>query len=171
MRTMHRVALAPWIRRGLEAGLVGALLSGATLVAFRFSRPDPRVALPHGLDGAMILVPALLALGVLTVSYPTFLAATRSDAVLGGVAAFLVAADLLMAVSLVAGASIWVNLLSRPLPLGTVAAALAVPAGAAGLLFGQLTTPLGFGRSAGVRSAAVAGGACMVLAVLGAFVS
>ncbi len=168
---MHRLPLAPWVRHGLEAGLAGGLLSGATLVAFRFGRSDPRLTLPHGLDGAMILVPALLALSVFTVSYPTFLAATRGDAVLGGVAAFLIGADLLMAVSLVAGASIWVNLLSRPLPLGTVAAALAVPAGAVGLVFGQLTTPLGFGRSAGVRSAAAAGGACMVLAVLGAFVS
>jgi hypothetical protein len=169
---MHlRLPLAPWIRRGLEAGFVGALLSGGTLVAFRYSRPDPRIALPQGLDGAMILIPALLALGVFAVSYPTFLAATRGDAVLGGVAAFLVAADLLMAVSLAAGSSIWVAVLSRSMPLGIVAAALAVPAGAVGLLAGQLTTPHGFGRSAGVRSAICAGAAGLLLAALGAFVS
>ena len=167
---MH-LPLPPWIRRGLEAGFVGALLSGGTLVAFRYSRPDPRLALPHGLDGAMILVPALLALAVFAVSYPIFLAATRGDAVLGGVAAFLVAADLLMAVSLVAGSSIWVGALSRNLPLGTVAAALAVPAGLVGMLGSQLTTPHGFGRSAGVRSALCAGAAGLVLAALGAFVS
>lgn len=169
---MHfRLLPSPWLRRGLEAGFVGALLSGGTLVAFRFSRTDPRLTLPHGLDGAMILVPALLALSVFAVSYPIFLAATRGDAILGGVAAFLVAADLLMAVSLVAGASIWVSPLSRNLPLGTVAAALAVPAGLAGLLVGQLTTPLGFGRSAGIRSALCAGVVGLALAVLGAFVS
>jgi hypothetical protein len=166
-----RLPVSPWLRRGLEAGFVGALLSGGTLVAFRYSRPDPRLALPNGLDGAMILVPALLALGVFAVSYPIFLAATRGDAVLGSVAAFLVAADLLMAVSLAASASIWVGLLSRSLPLGTVAAALAVPAGLVGLLVGQLTTPLGFGRSAGIRSAAGAGVAGLALAALGAFVS
>ncbi len=169
---MHlRLTLAPWLRRGVEAGFVGALLSGGTLVAFRYSRPDPRVALPHGLDGAMILVPALLALGVFAVSYPIFLAATRGDAILGGVAAFLVAADLLMAVSLLSGASIWVAAFSRNLPLGTVAAGLAVPAGAVGLLVGQLTTPLGFGRSAGVRSAIFSGATGLALAALGAFVS
>lgn len=169
---MHlRLLPAPWLRRGLEAGFVGALLSGGTLVAFRFSRSDPRVLLPHGLDGALILVPALLALGVFAVSYPIFLAATRGDAVLGSVAGFLVAADLLMAVSLATGASIWVSPLSRSLPLGTVAAALAVPAGFTGLLLGQLTTPLGFGRSAGIRSALCAGAIGLALAVLGAYVS
>jgi hypothetical protein len=141
---MHlRLTLAPWLRRGVEAGFVGALLSGGTLVAFRYSRPDPRVALPHGLDGAMILVPALLALGVFAVSYPIFLAATRGDAILGGVAAFLVAADLLMAVSLLSGASIWVAAFSRNLPLG----------------------------SAGVRSAVFSGATGLALAALGAFVS
>ena len=169
---MHfRLPPAPWLRRGLEAGFVGALLSGGTLVALRYSRPAPRVALPHGLDGALILVPALLALGVFAVSYPIFLAATRGDAVLGGVAAFLVGADLLMAVSLAASASIWVSPLSRNLPLGTVAVALAAPAGLVGLLVGQLTTPLGFGRAAGIRSALGGGVVGLALAGLGAFVS
>jgi hypothetical protein len=100
-----------------------------------------------------------------------FLAATRGDAVLGSVAAFLVAADLLMVVSMVAGSSIWVSPLSRSLPIGTVAAGLAVPAGLVGLLVGQLTTPLGFGRSAGIRSAFSAGAIGLALAVLGAYVS
>jgi len=62
---------------------------------------EPRLALPQGIDGSLILVPALLALGVLAVGLPIFLAATRTEAVLGAVAGFLVAADLLMAVSFV----------------------------------------------------------------------
>jgi hypothetical protein len=172
MRAMHlRLPFAHWLRRGLEAGFLGALLSVATLVAFRFSRPDPHVALPHGLDGAMILVPAILALGVFAISYPTFLAATRGDAVLGGLAAFLVAADVLMAISLATGASVWIRPLSRDLPLGTLAAALAVPAGLAGLLVGQLTAPLGFGRLAGIRTALSAGAVALLLAVVGAYFS
>ena len=106
---------------------MGALLSAGTLVAFQLSRPAPRLALPNGLDGSMILVPAVVALGVFAVSYPTFLAATRGEAVLGAVAAFLIAADALMLISLVARDSVMVHPLARSFPLGMVAAALALP--------------------------------------------
>ncbi|MGD0248913.1 MAG: hypothetical protein ABSB75_07665 [Candidatus Limnocylindrales bacterium] len=156
-----RRLIPPWLRRGFEAGVIGALLAVGTLVAFQLSRPAPRLDLPNGLDGALILVPAVVALGIFVVSYPTFLAATREDAVLGVVAAFLVAADVLMLVSLVARDEVMVHPLGRSLPLGAVAAAVAVPVALAGLLVGQLTTPLGFGRLAGLRSAL--GGAALGL--------
>jgi hypothetical protein len=51
------------------------------------------------------------------------------------------------------------------LPLGLIALVLAVPVAAAATLIGQLTSPLGFGRSTGLRSAL--GGATLgFLAVL-----
>ena len=95
---------------------MGALLSAGTLVAFQLSRPAPRVAIPNGLDGSMILVPAVVALGLFAVCYPTFMAATRGDAVLGAVAAFLIAADALMLISLVTRDSVMVHPLARSLP-------------------------------------------------------
>jgi hypothetical protein len=149
----------------VQAGVVGALLSIGTLVAYQLARPAPRLTLPHGFDTSMILSPAVVALGILVVAYPTFLAATREDAILGVLAAFLVAADVLMLVSFVAGDQVFVHALSRSLPLGVVASAAAVPVAVVALLVGQLTAPLGFGRSAGLRSAmagAIAGLAAVV---------
>jgi len=137
------------------------MLSVGTLMAFQLSRPAPRLALPNGLDGALILTPAVVALGIFVISYPTFLAATREDAVLGVVAAFLVAADAFMLVSLVARDQVLVHPLSRSLPLGVVAAGLALPVALGGMLAGQLTSRIGFGRSAGLRSAL--GGAALTL--------
>lgn len=158
--------LAPWLRRGLEAGIFGALLSFGTLLAFHFSRPEPRVTLPNGIDGALILTPAILALGVFSVSYPAFLGATREDAVLGAAAAFLIGADLLMLASLVIADSIFVGHTGRTLPLGMVSAVTAVPVAVIGLGIGQITT-LGFGRSAAFRTAAaaLAAGIIVTLAV------
>jgi hypothetical protein len=144
--------------------VVGALLSAGTLVAFQLSRPAPRLAVPNGVDGSMILTPAVLALGVFVVSYPTLLAATRQEAVLGVVAAFLIAADVLMLISLTQRDSVMVHSLSRSFPLGVIGVALALPVAAIALLVGQASAPLGFGRSAGLRSAVA--GAVLALAVV-----
>lgn len=160
-----RRLIPPWIRHGFEAGVVGALLSAGTLVAFQLSRPEPRLFVPNGLDGSLILVPAVLALGLFAVSYPTFMAATRSDAVLGAVAAVLVAADALMLISLWARDSVMVHPLGRSVPLGVVAAALALPVAIVALLAGPVASPLGFGKSAGLRSA-IGGAVLGVVAVL-----
>jgi hypothetical protein len=168
-RVERRRLLPAWLRRGFEAGALGALLSGGTLLAFRLSWPAPRVALPQGIDGSLILVPALLALGVLAISLPIFLAATRAEAILGALAGFMVAADLLMVVSLISRQSIFVHALSRSLPLGVVAAVLAIPAGLVGLVVGPLTTELGFGHSAGLRAAVGAAVAVLPLALVGPF--
>jgi hypothetical protein len=160
-----RRLIPPWLRRGFEAGVVGALLAAGTLVAFQLSRPAPRLSLPNGLDSALILTPAVVALAIFAVSYPTFLAATREDAVLGVVAAFLIAADAFMLISLLARDEVLIHPLGRSLPLGVVATAVAVPAALAGLVIGQLTAPLGFGRSAGLRSA-LGGAAVGLIAVV-----
>jgi hypothetical protein len=160
-----RRLIPPWLRRGVEAGVVGALLAAGTLVAFQLSRPAPRLALPNGLDSALILTPAVVALAIFAVSYPTFLAATREDAVLGVVAAFLIAADAFMLISLLARDEVLIHPLGRSLPLGVLATGVAVPAAIAGLLIGQLTAPLGFGRSAGLRSA-LGGAAVGLIAVV-----
>lgn len=159
-----RRLVPPWLRRGVEAGVVGAFISIATPVAFQASRPAPRLVIPHGLDGALILTPAVVALGILVIAYPTFLAATRGDAVLGAVTAFFVAADVLLLASLVARDAVLVHALDRSLPLGVVAAALSFPVAVVGLLIGQLTAPFGFGRSAGFRSAL--GGAALGLVLV-----
>ena len=165
----RRQFLPRWLRHGLEAGVVGALLSAGTLVAFQISRPQPRLAVPNGLDGSMILTPAVLALGVFVVSYPTLLAATRQEAVLGVVAAFLIAADVLLLISLSQRDLVTVHALSRNLPLGVIGVALALPVAAIALLVGQASAPLGFGRSAGMRSTLAGVGVALLVVLLGAY--
>ena len=140
------------------------MLAVGTLVAFQLSRPAPRLALPTGLDTSLILTPAMDALGILAVSYPTFLAATRREAILGIVTALFVAADAFLLVSLVARDEVLVHPLGRSIALGLIAIALAVPVAIAATLIGQLSSPLGFGRSAGLRSAV--GGAALGLVVV-----
>lgn len=163
---MTRRRLIPiWLRRGIEAGVPGALLSAGTFVAFEASRPAPRLTLPHGLDGAMILLPAVLALGVLAIAYPIALAATRQEAWLGAAAAFLIAADVLMIISLVRPESILLRIVPRSVPLGIVALGLALPVAFVASLAGQLSPTPGFGRSSGLRSV-VAGSVATVLVVL-----
>lgn len=165
-----RRLIPAWLRRGFAAGAVGGLLSGATLLAFHLSRPEPRVALPQGIDGALILVPALLALGVLAVSLPIVLAATRSEAVFGALVGFMVAADLLMAVSFVSSQQIAVHVLSRSLPLGVVAAVLAIPAAVAGIAVGSLASEHGFGHSAGLRAVLAGGIGALAMALVWPYV-
>jgi hypothetical protein len=166
---LRRRLLPPWLRRGVEAGVLGALLSLGTLVAFYASRPEPRLVLPTGLDSSFILLPAVVALGIFAVAYPTFLAATREDAIMGVVAAFLVAADALMLISFVIGDAVMIHPIGRSLPLGVLASAVALPAAVVGVLAGQLSVPLGFGRSSGVRSAVAGGIAGLVLVVVAAY--
>ena len=167
---MERRRLIPrWLGRGIEAGLLGAILSSGTLLAFQFGRPEPRNFLPQGLDGSMILVPALAAISVLAISWPIFAAATRTDALLGAIVGLLVAADLLMGVSLVARQSIQVHVAFRTLPLGVVAAILAVPPAVAGIV-AALTTELGFGHSAGLRAVVTASVLALAMAAAGPFV-
>ena len=167
---MERRRILPrWLGRGLQAGVIAAVLSGGTLLAFQLSRPAPRLALPQGIDGSLILIPAILALSVLAISMPIFTAATRSEAILGAAAAFLVAADLLMAVSLVARQSITVHVLVHSLPLGVVAALLAIPAALAGIAAGALVSEHGFGHSAGLLAVLAASIVGVAMALIGPY--
>jgi hypothetical protein len=166
----RRRLIPPWLRRGFEAGAIGALLSGGTLLAFQLSRPEPRLALPQGIDGSLILVPALLALGVLAVGLPIFLAATRTEAILGALAGFLVAADLLMAVSFISRQQIAVHWLSRSLPLGVVAALLAIPVAVVAIVIGPLASEHGFGHSSGLRAVLAGAVVALALALVGPYV-
>jgi hypothetical protein len=163
--------IPPWLRRGAEAGVLGALLASGTVAAFHLYVVMPRMFLPPGLAGALILAPAVVALGVLIVCYPAFLAATRSDAVMGAVAAYMIAADVFMAVSFMTRDEIFIHSLGRSVSLGLVAAAASVPTAIAALLIGQFSAPFGFGRSTGLRSAlagAVAGSIAVILVVYAA---
>jgi len=152
---MGGIRLPPWLRRGLESGIFAGVLSLATVVAYRWDTAEPGVrALPGGLAGSMLLALPVLAVGVFALAYPVGLAATRSDAVMGAIAGFLVGADILALASAIAGERI--RLLDGTiLPIGVLAALLAVPAAVAALLGSQLLSPLGFGRRAG-RIAAIA---------------
>jgi hypothetical protein len=170
MAAMRRRLFPRWLRRGLQAGAMGALLSCGTLLAFDLSRPAPRLALPNGIDGSLIIVPALLALGVLAAGVPVVLAATRTEALLGSAAGFMVGADLLMLISLFFPQQVAVGSLGVSWPLGVLAAVLACPAGLAGVLVGPLLEAHGFGWSAGLRAVVASVVVATVVALAAPFV-
>ncbi len=128
--------------------LLGDLLAG----------PEPH-PLPTGIGGALQLAPAVLALGVVTTAYPVAMAATRSDALLGAIAALLLAAD---ATLILAAGRIVLPNQGVEVGAGLLAAALALVPAVLGLAAGQLATPLGFGRRAGGLTALVAAVAGLV---------
>lgn len=162
---MRRFRLAPWLRRGLEAAVVAAIVAVASLAGNRLAAGAGPYPLPAGPAGGLVLAPEVLALGVLTCAYPLAMAATRSDAVFGAAVAFLVAADL----TIVFGAG--------PLLLpdgesqvsgGAFVALLGAGPALVGLVAGQVLTPLGFGRRAGAVAAILAAVAATgILVVLG----
>jgi hypothetical protein len=158
---MARVRLTPWLRRGLEAAVVAGLVAVASLNGVRLSAGGS-YALPDGLIGGVLLAPAVLAVGVLTCAYPIAMAATRADAVLGSVAAFLVAADITI---VFAGDRIILGAANEQLAGGLLVALLALGPAVMGLLGGQLLTPLGFGRRAGAVAAILS--AIVAVGVLG----
>src|SRR5262249_25581141 len=118
--------------------------------------------LPAGPTGSLLLAPAVLSLGVLTVAYPVAYAATRPDAVLGTVAAFLIGAN---ATAIFVATPINLATLSREVRLGVLVGVLALGPVVVGLVAPQLMTNLGFGRRAGAASA-VASGICALLVLL-----
>ena len=145
--------LAPWARRAIEAAAVGGALAIASLVGAGLAGAREAIALPGGAAGALLLAPAVHSIGVLTTAYPVGLAATRSDALLGAAAGFLVAADLTV---VLAGGRVALDGLGAVVPAGLfVSVVSAVPA-VAGVAAGQAATPLGFGRRAGAWTAVVA---------------
>jgi hypothetical protein len=161
---MRALGLLPsWLRRGLEAGLIAALVAIVTLVGSTSSAGDGPIALPEGPAGSLLLAPAVLALGVITVGYPVAYAATRADGILGTIAAFLVGADL---AALVVSTQLIMPGLGREMPLGVLAGVLALGPLLVGLGAGQLLTPLGFGRRSGAVTTAAAGLFALLVLVL-----
>jgi hypothetical protein len=154
-----------WVRRAVEAAAAGAILAIGSLLGTGLSSGAEPVALPNGLPGSILLAPAVFSLGVLTTAYPVALAATRSDALLGAFAAFLVAADLTV---IVAGGPVTLDGAGIQLGAGLLAALAAFGSAAVGLAAGQAASPLGFGRRAGAWTAiAAAVAAAAVLVIIG----
>src|SRR2546423_121748 len=52
--------LPPWLRRGLEAGVIAALVGIVTLIGSTGGGAAGRVVLPQGLAGSLLLAPAVL---------------------------------------------------------------------------------------------------------------
>jgi hypothetical protein len=150
---MTRFSIPAWIRRALQAALVAIAIAALSL-AGDFLDPDGvPYPMPTGLAGVLVLMPPVLALAVIPASLPVALAATRSDALLGSVAAFLIAVDVTLLV--VRGPLVMVNL-GVAGPAGLVVGLLALGPAVAGLVASQIATPLGFGRRAGAWAAVVA---------------
>jgi len=157
--------LPPWLRRGLEAGVIAALVAIVTLLGGAMAGAAGRIVLPEGLAGSLLLAPAVLALGVLTVGYPVGYAATRRDAILGSIAAYLIAAN---AVALVVRAEVDMPGMGRSMGLGVLVGVLALLPALVGLGAGQVFTRLGFGRRAGAFSTVASGGVALLVLVLAA---
>ena len=154
---MGRLRLPVWLRRGLEAGLFAALLSLLTVLALTWEHQGPGpVILPTGIGAGLVLALPVLSIGVLTVAYAVALAATKGDAILGALAAWIVAADLLAITTVAMGQELLLVGQGVTVPLGVVASVFAAPVALGGLLAAELFTPFGFGRRAG-RLAAIAG--------------
>ena len=151
--------LPAWLRRGLEAGLFATVL--AMLIVFVVPRSAGNVigirALPVGLDGSLAMALPVLAIGVFAITYPIALTATRSEAILGSVAALLVAADLVTLLTAAIGDRVRFHAGAQILPSGLLASLLALPAATLGLAAAQLFTPFGFGRRAARVAAVVSG--------------
>jgi hypothetical protein len=159
---MPRVRLAPWIRRAIEAAVAAALVAIGTLAGEQMSAGGTIFPIPAGLTGALVLAPPVLALGVITIAYPVAMAATRSDALMGAVAAYLVAADV---TTIVAASPVSLERANQQLGGGLFVTLLALGPAVIGLVAGQLATSLGFGRRAGAAGAIVAGVASVIVLV------
>jgi len=156
-RRMGRPRLPAWLRRGLEAGVFGALLSLLTVVALAGEDRGPGpLILPRGLGAGLALALPVLSIGVLAVAYPVALAATKGDAILGAIVGWIVAADLLAVVTVLMHQRLLLIGVGVTMPFGVVAGVFASPAALGGLLAAELLTPLGFGRRAGRVAAIVA---------------
>ncbi|HEY6056713.1 MAG TPA: hypothetical protein VIV06_01715 [Candidatus Limnocylindrales bacterium] len=146
---LARGRLPPWLRRALEAGLVSGVVAGGALLSSGLGPGGEPRALPDGLTGLLVLAAPVLVLGVLAVSYPLTMTATRPDAVLGAIGAFLIGAD----IAVLAGGRLVLGAGDFEIAAGLFVAGLALGPAVIGLAAGQLLTPLGFGRRAGAWSA------------------
>jgi hypothetical protein len=147
----------------LEAGVIAALVAIVTLLGAASSGAAGRIVLPPGPAGSLLLAPAVLSLGVITVGYPVAYAATRLDAIFGTITAFLIGAD---AVGLIVTTQVDMANLGRSMALGVLVGVLAVGPMLLGFAAALILTPLGFGRRAGAVSTVTAGVLSLVVLVL-----
>jgi hypothetical protein len=153
---MGRIRIPTWLQRGLEAGVFATLLSLVTVVTLGWEHQGRGpLILPSGLGAGLVLALPVLSLGVLAVAYPVAMAATKGDAILGAIAAWIVGANLLAIITVLMGQRLLLVEAGITVPFGIVAGLIAAPAALSGLLAAELFTPLGFGRRAG-RLAAIA---------------
>ncbi|MEK6721271.1 MAG: hypothetical protein AABZ33_11465 [Chloroflexota bacterium] len=160
---MNRVRIPPWLRRAVEAALVAGLVATANLVGARMTAGADIWALPAGVTGALILSPSVFALAVVPTTYTVAMAATRTDAILGAIVAFLLAADV---TAILAAGPLEVGTSGVTMAAGLLALLLALPAAIVGTVAGQVVVPIGFGRRAGgwaAVTAAVAAGAVLTI--------
>jgi hypothetical protein len=155
---VRRGSIPTWLRRGLEGGLLAGIVAAATLLGSGLG-PDaqPRAMAP-GPAGTIVLAAPVLSLAVLAISYPLVMAATRFDAVLGAVAAFLIAADLVV----LAGGRLLLGNREQAIGTGLFVVLLALGPAVVGLAAGELLSPVGFGRRAGSWSAVTAAAVSVV---------
>jgi hypothetical protein len=161
---MPRLDLPRWLRRSLEAALVAAVVAIASLVGAGLSAGGEPYALPAGPSGTLLLAPAVLALAVIATAYPVAMAATRGDALLGAIAAVLIAADLTV---IFAGSRVVLERSGTTIGGGLLVAALAAIPALVGLAASQVGAAFGFGRRAGALCALAATiAAVLVLALV-----
>ena len=161
---MPRPLVPPWLRRGLEAAVVAAIVAIASFAGDRLGTSAGPVSVPSGPTGAVLLAPAVLAIGVVTTTYPVAMAATRGDAVLGVLAAWLVAVDLTI---VFVGGHLVLDGAGLQLPSGVLVGIVALAPLGAALIASQAGGSLGFGRRAGAIAAlASAVGALVALMVV-----
>lgn len=134
-------------------------------LTWEYPRPGP-VILPSGLGAGLSLALPVVSIGVLTVAYPIALAATKGDAILGAVVAWIAVAALLAGATVLVEQQILLPTLGITVPMGVLASLFAAPAALGGLLAAELFSPLGFGRRAG-RLAAITAGAIVTAILLG----
>jgi len=160
---MPRQLVPPWLRHALVAAAVSAVVAIGALAGAGLAAGGP-YTLPPGAPGALLLAPAIFALAVLPVAYPVAMAATRGDAILGAVAAFLIASDLTI---VFAGGRVVLATGGVELASGLLVGTLAAGPALIGMICGELLTPFGFGRRAGAIVAFTAAlGAAAVLAAM-----
>ena len=100
MPGMGQLRVPNWLRRSVEAAIAAGLVAVVSLVGGRLSSGSDVVVLSRTPSDILLLAPSVLALGVIPAAWPTGMAPTRTDALFGAVAGFLIAAD---ATALLAG--------------------------------------------------------------------
>jgi hypothetical protein len=162
---MPRALIPTWLRRGFEAALVAAVVAIASLAGDRLGTGGGPYTLPAGLTGALLLAPAVFALGVLPAAYPIAMAPTRADALLGAAAGWLLAVDFTI---LLTGGQVTLERAGLTLPTGVVVGTMSLLGLLSGIVASQLAVPFGFGRRAGaVAALGSAIGAFIALALAG----